>query len=160
MRRRNYVTCCKPASTSNFPPAEALSNWRGRLGRHVCSRTCSPPSRTKCHHLSPRSPWLPARAASMLVCDWLNHGETAGMCGTATWPWRTRSNRTLPSASLNCPWSRSERTKPFYASSEPCWCTWKANWSSRRPQHCFNWPGIACPDSGPTWFHRFRPGGH
>ena len=143
-----------------LPAGEALPDWRVRIGRHTLLTDLFAALKNQVPPPSPRSPWLPARAASMLVCDWLEHGETAGMCGTATWPWRTRSNRTLPSASLTCPCSRSERTKPFYASSEPCWCMWKANWSSRRPRHCFNWPGIACPDSGPTWFHRFRPGGH
>ena len=81
------------------PVELARSGWGGMS----CSPICSPPSRARRHHRSPLSPWPPARAASMPACDWLEHGETAGMCGTAMWPRPTRSNRTLPSASLTCP---------------------------------------------------------
>ena len=68
-----------------LPAAEALSNWRVRLGRHVMlTDLFRRPQKAECHRRSRRSPWPPARAASMPVYDWLEHGETAGTCETAT----------------------------------------------------------------------------
>ena len=87
-----------------FPAAEALPNWRLKLGRHVLltdlfaalkkqvpSSLSSVPVAT-----STGRPRMPAYG-------WHAHGETAETCGTAMWPLPTRSKNPSASTSLNCP---------------------------------------------------------
>jgi hypothetical protein len=67
-----------------LPAAEALSNWRVRLGRHVMLTDLFAALKKQVPSSLSSVPWPPARAASMPAYDWLEHGETAGTCGTAT----------------------------------------------------------------------------